>query len=88
VVHVADLEIYATAASMLGEPFARLACASGSSAQHSVMKQAEIRNISDPTLKPTKTPGFRPKITKMGRCDLSNSTPLKNPRDFEIAGGD
>jgi hypothetical protein len=39
-----------------------------SSAQLRNVKQATIQNIFETTLKPTKSPGFRPKITKMGRC--------------------
>jgi hypothetical protein len=46
-------------------------------AQRRVIKQAEIPNISETTLKPIKTLGFRPKMPKMGSCDLTKSPPLK-----------
>jgi hypothetical protein len=46
-------------------------------AQRGIMKHAEFRNFSQTTLKPSKSPGFRPKITKMGRCDLAKSPSLK-----------
>jgi hypothetical protein len=36
-------------------------------AQQRDRKQTTIQNISETTVKPTKTPGFRPKISKMQR---------------------
>ncbi|HUG20684.1 MAG TPA: hypothetical protein VMM56_16970, partial [Planctomycetaceae bacterium] len=55
----------------------------GLAAQRPNMKQAKIRNNSRTTLKPSKTPGFHPKIPKMERCDLPHFPPLKNPGNFD-----